>query len=747
LPRRLAKLLARRSQRFELVDGLDGLVADTAGDDAGRHDSGSLGGEAGAGDRPTGDGARPAQEARERGRELDDAEPLDCGAARALLALEGGAFGTLAEVRPQRTLFGAREASVHSPGQRRLGFAAGERTLELLTEGAAGPEEHRLDGRDREVEDVADLRVGAALQLAHHERRALVEAEVGKRGPQLLGGGHGFVGRRRRRPLVPLHLARPAGGGAEALPALVVGDLQQPVARLLGLLTACERTEGAEKGRLCRVLGVGLVAQDGEHVAIDVVDVPAVETLERSVSRWCAAEQCGAHPRVLVDACALVTLRSFPDMAFKKRLRSTGGYGALQERQFRLLWLGRTASSIGDALIPVALAFAVIEETGSATDLGIVMSAYTASRVLLILVGGVWADRLPRRAVMVAADIVRFLSQGLLALLLITDSAEIWHLATAGAVSGGAQAFFGPASTALVPETVSAGRLQQANALLALSGSGAEIFGPALSGLLVAGIGPGWVVAVDATSFGVSAAFLLAMRLPKLPPAPAERFLADLRAGWREIAARRWLLGSLATFALGNLTIASYFVLGPLIVERELGGARDWGLILSGGAAGGVVGGVLALRWRPRRPLLIGFLLLLPQPVTLLTLIPPLPTLGLAVGAALGFGTVSFFNPLWETVLQEQIPRQTLSRVTSYDWMVSLVFMPIGYTIAGPLSEQIGVDATLWAAFALATGAILFALAIPGLRRLERLAPTPLPSPASGSGGESPAPAPRDPLP
>jgi MFS family permease len=417
-------------------------------------------------------------------------------------------------------------------------------------------------------------------------------------------------------------------------------------------------------------------------------------------------------------------------------LRPAGRLGALAEREFRLLWLGRTASSLGDALIPVALAFAVIEETGSATDLGIVMAAYTASRVLLILVGGVWADRLPRRAVMVAADLVRFLSQGLLAVLLITDSAEIWHLAVAGAVGGGAHAFFGPASTALVPETVSEGRLQQANALLALSGSGSEIFGPALSGVLVAAIGPGWVVAVDAVSFAVSAAFLLAMRLSEVPAAAAERFLHDLRAGWREIAARRWLLGGLATFALGNLTIASYFVLGPLIVDRELGGARDWGLILSGGAAGGVAGGLLALRWRPRRPLLVGFLLLLLQPVTLLTLIPPFPTPGLALAAAVGYGTVSFFNPLWETVLQEQIPRQALSRVTSYDWMVSLVFMPIGYTIAGPLSEQIGVDATLFAAFALATGALLFSLAIPGLRRLERLTPTPLQE-ATAHAGEA----------
>lgn len=416
--------------------------------------------------------------------------------------------------------------------------------------------------------------------------------------------------------------------------------------------------------------------------------------------------------------------------------------GPLHESQFRLLWLGRTTSSIGDALIPVALAFAVINETGSATDLGLVMAAYTLARVVLILVGGVWADRLPRRLVMLTADLVRAVSQGLLAFLLISGSAEIWHLAVAGAVSGGAQAFFGPASTALVPDTVSPARLQQANALVGMTGSGAELFGPALSGVLVAAVGPGWVFAVDAASFAVSAVFLLAMRVREAAPAELQPFLKELAGGLREIAARRWLSVSLVTFAIGNLTIASYFVLGPLIVERELGGARDWGLVLTGGATGGLIASLIALRYKPRRPLLVGFALLLVQPISVLALIPPLPVLGLAVAAAIGYGSVSIFNVFWETVLQEQVPRHALSRVSSLDWMVSLVFMPIGYTIAGPLSDTIGVDETLWLATGLSLSTVLLALLEPSLRAITRL-----PLPASGSAGGSPVPAPPDPLP
>jgi MFS family permease len=409
-------------------------------------------------------------------------------------------------------------------------------------------------------------------------------------------------------------------------------------------------------------------------------------------------------------------------------------FGALQERQFRLLWLGRTASSVGDSLIPVALAFAVIEETGSATDLGFVLASFSLARVVLIVVGGVWADRLPRRAVMVGADAVRTASQGFLAVVLISDSAEIWHLAVAGAVGGGAQAFFAPASTGFVPDTVSAGRLQQANALISVSDSATGLFGPVLSGVLVAGVGPGWVFAIDAASFAASALFLSAMRVAESPAEERHPFLREVWGGVREIAARSWLAASLVSFTLANISIASYFVLGPLVIERELGGARDLGLVMTGGAAGGLLGGVLALRLKPARPLLAGNLVLLLESAALFALIPPLPVLGLAVAAALSFLSVAFFNALWETVLQEQVPRRALSRVSSLDAMVSFVFMPLGFTIAGPLSEAIGVDATLAAAAALSVVAVLFPVCFPSVRDLSR------PQKATGHVGEADAP-------
>jgi predicted MFS family arabinose efflux permease len=423
------------------------------------------------------------------------------------------------------------------------------------------------------------------------------------------------------------------------------------------------------------------------------------------------------------------------------------GFEALQEPQFRLLWLGRAASAIGDALIPVALAFAVIEETGSPTDLGLVLAAYTISRVALILVGGVWADRLPRRLVMLGADLVRVFSQGLLGVLLIADAAEIWHLAVAGAVSGGAHAFFGPASTAFVPATVSPARLQQANALVMMTWSGANVVGPAVSGLLVAAVGPGWVFVIDSASFAVSAVFLLAMSVREGAPEERKPFLREVAGGVREIGDRSWLAVSLASFALANITIATYLVLGPLVAERALGGALDWGLAVAGGAVGGIVGGAIAARYEPERPLVFGNLVMLLQPALLLALIPPLPVLGLAAAAGLAFGAVSFFNALWQTVLQEEVPQRTLSRVSSLDAMVSFVFMPLGFTIAGPIAGAIGIDATLAAAALLSAAAVMFPLCFPSVRRLERREVRLSPLRVSGSARESPAPAPLDPLP
>jgi MFS family permease len=383
----------------------------------------------------------------------------------------------------------------------------------------------------------------------------------------------------------------------------------------------------------------------------------------------------------------------------------TGRFGALAEPQFRLLWIGQTASAAGDALLPVAIAFAVLGIGGTATDLGIVFAAFTVAHVALVLAGGVMADRLPRQLVMVACDVVRAIGEVVLAVLLISHSAQIWHLAVGVAVIGGASAFFLPASAGLIPQTVSPGRLQQANALMSLSRSATGIFGPPVAGLLIviASGGTGLVFLVDAATFVVSAISLLMLRpLPTEPRPSGQHFFADLAAGWREVASRRWIVAAICAFALSNMAGSAFFILGAVIANTSLGGAAAWGFILTGGAIGGLIGGVLALRLRPERPLLVGFALTSAEALPLLALIGPSPIVLIAASSLVSVACIQLANTWWFTMLQQHIPEQARSRVSSYDWLVSLIFQPLGSVAAGPLALTIGFPATLLGAAGIA---------------------------------------------
>jgi MFS family permease len=376
--------------------------------------------------------------------------------------------------------------------------------------------------------------------------------------------------------------------------------------------------------------------------------------------------------------------------------------GPLSEPQFRLLWIGQSTSAIGDGLTFLAIAFAVLHIGGKATDLGLVFAAFFTAYVSFVLVGGVWADRLPRQLVMVAADVVRGVVQVIIGLLLLADRAEVWQVAIGVAVYGAASAFFQPASTGLVPQTVSAGRLQQANALMSLSRNGGAILGPPISGLIVAFAGPGTVFLIDAATFGISAISLLLLR-PVKQTSPDERqpFLAELAGGWREIVSRPWIAAALVAFGISNASGAAFFILGPVIADAQLGGAAAWGLILTGGAIGGVIGGLLALRLRPRRPLLVGFAVMSLIALQPLSLVGPAPVLLIAGAFLLGFGAGELTNTWWFTMLQQHVPEHARSRVSSYDWLVSFIFQPLGFLTVGPLSQAIGPTPTLLGAASL----------------------------------------------
>jgi MFS family permease len=394
---------------------------------------------------------------------------------------------------------------------------------------------------------------------------------------------------------------------------------------------------------------------------------------------------------------------------------------ALSEREFRLLWIGQTGSFFGDALVGVALAFAVLGITGSPGDLGLVLAAFALPRVVFTLAGGVWSDRLPRQQVMVACDLLRAVAQVVVSTLLINGNAQIWHLIALALVMGSAAAFFTPASTGLMPQIISPARLQQANALVGISQNGTHIIGPLLAGLIVATIGPGWAFALDGASFLISAGFLVAMRVPRLTVADRQPFIAELAEGWREVTSRSWVVACILTFSISNISLGAFQVLGPLIASESLGGAGAWGIVGAGAATGGVIGAAVVLRWRPRRPLVPGFLLMLVAQLQLLLLIPPFPAPIVALGAALTFACLIVSNTFWDTMLQQHIPGDKISRVSSYDWMVSLVFLPLALAAVGPLSERIGVTQTLLVATLIglvANGAVLL---VPSVRHLQRL--------------------------
>ena len=393
----------------------------------------------------------------------------------------------------------------------------------------------------------------------------------------------------------------------------------------------------------------------------------------------------------------------------------------LREREFRLLFLGRTTSLVGSAIAPVALAFAVLDLTGSKTDLGVILACREIPLVVFLLIGGIWADRIPRNKVMMSANVVSAFAQGATAALLISGNAEVWHLAALAAVNGGASAFFFPASAGVVPQTVPSPLLQQANALLQLAMNAAMIGGAALAGFLVAGVGAGWAIAIDAGTYLLAAGLVALMRLPAVVREAATSFAHELAVGWREFRSRTWLWVIVLQFSfLLMVTVGAFSVLGPVVADDELGGAKAWGAILTAQAAGLVVGGLLGLRFRPRRMLLAATFGILAFPAPLIALGFPLSVPAIAAVAFVASVGNEIFGLLWHTTMQQEIPADKLSRVYSYDALGSIGLVPLGYALAGPAAEAFGVRATLWGAAAIAVAVTLPVLAVRDVRTLER---------------------------
>jgi MFS family permease len=395
---------------------------------------------------------------------------------------------------------------------------------------------------------------------------------------------------------------------------------------------------------------------------------------------------------------------------------------ALRSRDFRLLWLSQSASVIGDGLVVVAVGLFVTRLTGHPSDVGLVLTAYVAPLVLLLLVGGVIADRLPRQTVMVVSDSARCLLHGTLALLIAFDAVRIWHMVVIGLLYGSAQAFFQPAYTGLIPQTVPEAEIQSAQALGGISRELAAFVSPAIATALIFSVGGAAAFGLDAATFAVSATMLSMVRArDRGGEHISDTVLAELKEGWAAVSARPWVWASISAFSAALLVaLAPFFVLGPAVSREVYGTEAVFGIASAFWGAGTVLGAVAGGRWRPRRPMLTAVFVAFawPAQISLFAFGPPRDLLYAATMlAGVGLGLLGVW---WETALAQRIPPQLLSRVSAWDWMGSLALLPLGYLLAGPFADAFGAARVLEVGGLLGTGVMTLAFIPRSTRTMTR---------------------------
>jgi len=399
-----------------------------------------------------------------------------------------------------------------------------------------------------------------------------------------------------------------------------------------------------------------------------------------------------------------------------------------EEPQYRLLFGSQVLSVLGDRVTSVALPFAVLSVGGGVRDVALTSTAQFLPFVLLAIPAGVWADRWDRKRILIASDVARLVTQALAAVLLLSGSAEVAHLALLAAAFGSADAFFAPAFTGLLPTTVSPGNLQPANALRGLTFSLANVGGPVVAGVLIgfAG-GPGSALVFDAATFLVSVVLLVPLR-----PAVVDRVVAEdeqphtsfgtsLREGWREVRSRAWVLGYLGGFAAYHaVVLPAIFVIGPVLMADHYDGARSWAVITALFGIGNIIGDVMLLLWRPKYALRVGALMLVGASCQAAVIGSHLPVWGIGLLELLTGICVTGTFTLWETSLGEHIPPGSLSRVSSYDYLSSTGMIPLGNILVGALAAILGVYPALVVMTVVGIGAALVVVSIPSVRHLPR---------------------------
>ncbi|MGW7542508.1 MFS transporter [Streptomyces sp. NPDC054770] len=391
-------------------------------------------------------------------------------------------------------------------------------------------------------------------------------------------------------------------------------------------------------------------------------------------------------------------------------------------RNYSLLTAATVVTSLGANGSLIAAAFAVLDAGGDGGDVGLVAAARTFPLVLFLLVGGAMADRFPRHRVMVAANALNFLSHGAFAVLVLTGDPRLWQMMLLSALGGTGQAFFSPAAEGMLLSSVSGEQAGRAFAVFRMAMQSAALGGAALGGAMVAAIGPGWVLAVDAAAFAVAGTLRSFLDVSHIPPrTPGQGMLADLREGWREFAGRPWLWGIVVQFSIANAMVgAADAVYGPLVARDSLGGPGPWGLALAAFGAGTVAGALLMTRWKPRRLLFTGTLCIFPLALPSAALAVPVPVAVLCAVMFLAGTTVEVFGVSWMTALHQEIPEEKLSRVSAYDWFGSVSLLPLATALAGPAEDAFGRGPALWGCAGVVVAVTAAVLLVPDVRNLTR---------------------------
>ena len=362
--------------------------------------------------------------------------------------------------------------------------------------------------------------------------------------------------------------------------------------------------------------------------------------------------------------------------------------GCLHERSFRLLLTAQAISIIGDAISMIALPFAILAMGGSVGQVGLVLAARAIPNAFFLLVGGVWADRLPRRLVMLASDLIRGVIMVLVFIALVSGNGSIWVLVALMAIYGIGEAFFRPALSGIIPQTVSAPRLQEAYGLLATTPALGIAVGGAIGGALVALISPAGAIAVDAVSFGISAICLARMRTQGAPsPWKNRNFRKDLNEGWTAFSSRHWLVVVVVGEVLYALFVMpSIYAVGPAIADEKLNGASSWAAVVSGFGIGFLIGGLTAMKLRPQRPLILAYILCIPFAFFFIALALAPPIIVLTLAAIMAGSVISISGTLLETTITREVPQELRSRGGSFRTLGSVAMLPVGMILVGPIT-------------------------------------------------------------